>query len=120
MDSFQVATSGGQKGNKNAAKGGQWRAAVEYALENYEDSQVERGLALRAIAKKMVEQAIAGDKDARNEIACRLDGKPVQPIEGEINLNANVEQLTDAVLERIASGRSQGTPQAKTSQTKVH
>jgi hypothetical protein len=70
------------KGNNNAAKGNQWRTAVEYALDNYQTSEIKKGLALRAIAKTMVEQAIAGDKDARKEIAERLDGKAVQPIAG--------------------------------------
>ncbi len=107
-----MATKGGQKGNNNAAKGNQWRTALEYALSEYSDSQVEKGLALRAIAKRMIEQAIAGDKDARNEIACRLDGKPVQPIDGTINHINNVEQLTDAILAHIATGSSSGATEA--------
>lgn len=73
---------GAPLGNKNGAKGNQWKTAIENALSEYTDSQVEKGLALRAIAKKMIAQAIEGDKDARKEIGDRLDGKPVQAIVG--------------------------------------
>ncbi len=111
-----MSKRGAPKGNQNGAKGNQWRTAVEYALETYEGSEIQQGQALRAIAKKMVEQAIAGDKDARNEIACRLDGKPVQPIEGQINLNTDVEQLTDAVLAHIATRSSAGATQEASSE----
>jgi hypothetical protein len=79
-----MATKGGQVGNQNAAKGNQWKTAIENALSEYEDhgSQVKKGQALRAIAKEMIKQAVAGDKDARKEIGDRLDGKPVQAIAG--------------------------------------
>lgn len=71
------------KGNSNARKGTEWKDAIKYALANYEDlGRIERGQALKAIAKKMIEQAIDGDKDARKEIGERLDGKAVQAISG--------------------------------------
>jgi len=69
------------KGNQNAAKGSQWRAALEYALDNY--SGTKKGLALRDIAKKLIEMALDGDMQAIKEIGDRLDGKPTQVIAGD-------------------------------------
>jgi len=74
---------GAPLGNKNNTKTKPWSQAIKFALEDYSQGQVERTMALRAIAKKMIEQAIDGDKDARKEIGDRLDGKPVQAIAGE-------------------------------------
>lgn len=62
-------------GNKNAAKGFEWKHAVKHALKKYESSSVKRGQALRAIALKLVEDALAGKPEAWREISERLDGK---------------------------------------------
>ncbi len=70
-------------GNSNAAKGKEWREALRYALASYEDEKVERGQALKAIAKVVVQKAVEGDKDSIQEIGNRLDGKPAQSIVGE-------------------------------------
>ena len=69
------------RGNRNAASGTAWRDAVKHVLDDYECVGIARGQALRAIARKCVEQAIEGDKDARAEIANRLDGKPNQSVD---------------------------------------
>lgn len=69
------------KGNSNAASGTMWRDAVKNVLGDYECVGIARGQALRAIARKCVEQALEGDKDARAEIANRLDGKPNQSLD---------------------------------------
>ena len=50
------------------------------ALARYADDNVPQGEALNAIASQYVRCAINGDKDAVNEIANRLDGKPAQSI----------------------------------------
>lgn len=68
-------------GNNNAGKSKEWRDQIKWALENYEGGKVAKGQALRAIATKLVEEAIDGDSKAREEIANRLDGKPVQSTE---------------------------------------
>lgn len=73
---------GAPHGNQNASKGKEWSDAIRHALLTYEDEEIERKQALNAIAKKLVEKAIAGDKDATQEIGNRLDGKPTQAIEG--------------------------------------
>jgi len=39
--------------------------------------------ALRAIAKQLIEQAMAGDKQAIKELADRTDGKPSQQVDME-------------------------------------
>lgn len=75
--------AGAPKGNQNAAKGREWAEAVRYALANYEDAKVERGKALKAIAMKLIEKALEGEKDAIQEIGNRLDGKPAQMISGD-------------------------------------
>ncbi len=68
----------GPIGNTNRANGKRFANALKTALEEYEDDKVKRGEALRAIAKGMVVDALAGDATARRDIADRLDGKPAQ------------------------------------------
>ena len=75
---------GAPKGNKNAAKGREWYEALRYALASFETDVIARGTALKAIAKKCVEQALDGNRDAITEIGNRLDGKPSQIIDATI------------------------------------
>ncbi len=51
----------------------------------------DQGQALRKIAETVVTQALAGNKDAWKEIGDRLDGRAVQPIAGDVDLNLTVE-----------------------------
>jgi hypothetical protein len=86
------------KGNQNAAKGKEWAEAIRYALKTYANNQIKRGMALKGIAKKVVEKALEGDKDSIQEVGNRLDGKPVQAIEGtgengEINVGVNIRYV---------------------------
>ena len=71
-----------QPGNK-AAVGGRkekpWRDALMIALSDHGPDRA----ALRTIAARCVVDAINGDKDARREIAERLDGKVPQTIGGD-------------------------------------
>ena len=76
---------GAPVGNVNGMKKGEWEDAIHYALANYEAGGIQRGKALKCIAKKLVEKALDGDKDAIAEIGNRLDGKPKQAIEGTGN-----------------------------------
>ena len=69
-------------GNQNAKKGKRWRDALWKALARYSSDDVKSGEALDKVAEKGVICALAGDKDAWNEIGNRLDGKPAQAIIG--------------------------------------
>ena len=70
--------AGAPFGNNNPGKNKPWRDALNVALARYEKGDVKKGQALRTIAFKVVEQAIDGSRDAINEVANRLDGKPHQ------------------------------------------
>ena len=75
-------------GNKNAAKGAEWRFALKDALETFADPAlgIQRGDALKKIAMECIKDAFSPDPrlriPAREEIANRLDGKPKQAIVG--------------------------------------
>jgi hypothetical protein len=71
-------------GNKNARKAKDWENALRRVLAQYENAEakIPKGEALAKIAEQCVVQAIAGDKDARAEIANRLDGKVPQALIG--------------------------------------
>ena len=99
---------GGQPGNKNATRTKPWIQAIEYCLEHDEDgSKVERNMKLRKIAHVMIGQALDGDKDARNEIANRLDGKPTERIEAQVTHEHHGVQRFDEILsEFVESGQT--------------
>lgn len=59
----------------------EWQTALKWALREYQTDKVDRGAAIRAIALMTIDLAIQGDKDARAEIANRLDGKAIQQVE---------------------------------------
>jgi hypothetical protein len=65
--------SGGQKGNKNAARGAEWREAVVKAIK--------RGQGLDKLADVLVAKALDGDMVAIKEVGDRLDGKPKQQVD---------------------------------------
>ena len=104
---------GAPVGNKHAAKGREWADQLRWALENFTATGIARGQALRAIATKVVEQALDGDKDARAEIANRLDGKPHQSMDIGINDNRSAEELSDNELAAIATTGSPGASVSK-------
>lgn len=91
-----MAGKGAPKGNKNASKAKDWEHTLRRVLTSFEltnekgEITLKRGEALRKIAEQCVLQALAGDKDARQEIANRLDGKPTE----HVQLDATVEHVT--------------------------
>lgn len=91
-----MASRGAQKGNRNAAKAKDWEHTLRRVLTSFElqnekgETTIKRGEALRKIAEQCVLQAIAGDKDARQEIANRLDGKPTE----HVTVDGTVEHIT--------------------------
>lgn len=91
---------GAPKGNNNAAKGKRWTHAIEWALDKYEKKGVvAQGEALRAIATKMIEEALEGDKAAREEIGNRLDGRPAQSLDVQGHM---VTETHEEWLERLS------------------
>ena len=89
-----------QPGHK-LAKGGRkekpWRDALIRAIKRKEEG-LSVGRALELIADKCLADAIDGDKDARREIAERLDGKVAQAIVGDsdedpINVITKIERV---------------------------
>ena len=81
-----------QIGNNNAGKGSTWRNMLKERLKKYDKKGCKRGRALERIADKVIADAIDGNKDAWNEIAVRLDGKPSQEITGIDNTNITLVQ----------------------------
>ena len=105
---------GAPKGSRNKAKGTEWSDQLRWALANYTNAEsgIARGQALRAIAEKVVEQAVGGEWKAIEEIGNRLDGKPAQTIDLMAEVRTRVEELSDAELADIALGRSDGVAEA--------
>jgi hypothetical protein len=62
-------------GSRNAVRKRDWQHALHYALKRFENGSVKRGQALKMIAMKLVEDALAGKESAIREISERLDGK---------------------------------------------
>lgn len=94
---------GGPKGRRNRAKGTEWRDMLMWALENYENqSGVARGQALRAIAMQLVADAFdpnpAIRREAIEEIANRLDGKPAVSVQVSTVRDEPLE-ITHTVIE---------------------
>lgn len=79
-----MASRGAQPGNNNHVKGKMWEGALKRALN-------EKPEILPAIARKVVMAALQGEQWAIDHIANRLDGKPVQPVDGEFVGSLTVE-----------------------------
>jgi hypothetical protein len=90
---LNMAKRGGQPGNTCARKGNEWKLALKRALAHRGGKTYREGL--DEVATKVVEAACDGDFQAWREIADRMDGKPRQAIdldvEGEIPLSGTVK-----------------------------
>jgi len=73
----------GTIGNQNARRAKECRDALKYVLDNFENSAIKKGQALRGLANKLVEMALDGNLAAIKEVGDRLDGRPAQAIIGE-------------------------------------
>lgn len=91
-----VNIGGAPKGNQNGKKGRLWRDALNEELialivDGKPAGSVVGGL--RAIAKRVVQDALAGEYKAITEIGNRQDGRPAQDVHvsgddgGPVNLN---------------------------------
>lgn len=75
---------------------------------------------LRAACEAVLEKAVAGDIQAFNTFADRLDGKPNQTLDTTITRVSTADRVTDDVLADIATGSSAGTTEAPESETPIH
>ena len=108
------------KGNKFASHDKPWTNALNRVLAQLEvkdaDGKVlaKAGEALRLIAEVTVQRAMAGDKDARKEIADRMDGKPTEFL--NVNhardpLEMSTDELAAEILRRRAAQAGTGEEQ---------
>jgi len=93
------------KGNQNAAKAREWADTLKHELAEYQSKKrrIERGQALRAVARLVIEEALDGGMWAVQEIGNRLDGKAAQAVElsGSIE-HKHVREMSDAeIVERL-------------------
>jgi hypothetical protein len=86
--------AGAPKGNTNARKENRmWADAIR--------KTIVQGKRLDALAEKLVSMAVDGDMQALKEIGDRLDGKPSQSIDANIDLTGNLATLIEAARKRI-------------------
>jgi hypothetical protein len=77
-------TRGGQSGNQNAAKPKVITDAIRRQL-------VQNPEKVNEIVSVLLEKALAGDMPAIKELFDRLEGKAVQSIEQDTNINGDVK-----------------------------
>jgi len=90
--------------NKNAANAKVAKAALERALELR--SPIDRYQTLVEIWDKQIVNALNGDIAAATMIVDRLDGKPSQAIDADINIVGNLASLIEAARKRIENAVS--------------
>ena len=93
---FMKGQSGNPEGRRVEPR--PWQEALRLAVSDMTPDGRQR---LRAIAEKVVEQALAGDMEAIREIGNRLDGRPRQ----EVALDASVDVSGEDPASILASRR---------------
>lgn len=88
-------------GNKNAARGKLWRAAIERALDIRGGG--DRVQALNVLADKLLAACAEGDLAALKELGDRLDGKPAQTIAGDPE---NPLEIREILIRAVDGNRS--------------
>ena len=94
--------SGGQIGNRNAASGRPWKAAIEFALKKHKKNGRH---ILQEIAERVIDLAVSGDKDAIREIADRLDGRPTTQIDMGVTVSDSISRQFELAEARRRSAR---------------
>ncbi len=72
-------------GNQFAAKAKEWEQALKRAMARKAEGDFRK--TLDAIASNVVDMALAGEREAWQEIGNRMDGKPAQAIVGDASLD---------------------------------
>lgn len=93
-----MAGKGAPLGNTYAAKDRRWTGMLQRVLAE----PCAGGDRLRKIALKLVQAAEEGQPWAITELANRLDGKPVQPV--DVKDERQHQPITNALLEWVAAG----------------
>lgn len=83
-------------GNKFGTNARIWRQAIERALGKR--SRVDQIEALDALAEKLLARCDEGDMAALKELGDRLDGKPAQVIQGDVEHPLSLIQRIETVL----------------------
>lgn len=113
------------KGNKFGSHDKPWTNALQRVLAQLEvkdaDGKVtiKAGEALRQIAETTVLQAIAGDKDARKEVADRMDGRPTEFVNVNHSRNPG-EMTTDELAAEILRERANSQSPSEAIPSVVH
>lgn len=93
--------AGAPLGNQNAAKGRKFRAAVDRALE--EKSRVLGKEALDEVCRVLIDQALAGEQWAIQQLGDRLDGKPGQALEVTGEDGGPIQSAVHVIFDRPAT-----------------
>ncbi len=94
------------KGSQYRHKTYEWGLSLKRAMARRADGNWRT--TLDEIAGSVVEAAIGGDREAWQEIANRLDGKPAQSTEITINDGRTARDIPDDELANIAAGSGDG------------
>jgi hypothetical protein len=73
---------GAPKGSRNAFKGTEWSKSLKRAMARFSDKEGDKQVSWRRgldrVADKVIAAACEGQKDAWQEIANRIEGRPAQ------------------------------------------
>lgn len=84
--------AGAPIGNQNAKQGAEWRSAIKRALSRRSGENWRKGL--DEVADKYVQAAANGDPWAMKDLGDRLDGKPSQSVDLDIQGEVGVRSVT--------------------------
>ena len=97
---IQVAESGGQPGNQNAAKGRRWQDAINRALaKRSKAAGIEE---LDRLAEKFLDEVEAQGINGFKEFGDRMDGKPAQAITGPEGGPLQIQQIERVIVDPAA------------------
>lgn len=104
--------AGAPKGNRNAARKHRILTdALRRELLQYEADGCKPGEAASLVARNLIKKALGGDKDSISELYDRVDGKPAQTVDMNINdERPNRDSILSSLAELHArlAGRSDG------------